>query len=273
MFWLSLAVSSLMCLCVGSIFYFFIERKKIREKTARWLTVAAALITLVGMQFYGAQLYLGYVFESKIKSEDPIFALLAQKSPLDFKQYIAKIKNDFITEDGNKVPFYTGEYIYSQLKKYSPHATTQSFYDLAKATADLYTKIYAHNPDLVLTIEFNLQEIQPLNFSAMSNTLSQAFYPVTSAKIMIIKAAINNPQPELSAADKERAQAIIQNIMRKLSVNYGSNVVADTFNHPNNPTLDHKIAAEVIIQFYQMLLNRGKEDAGLVAKYIFTASI
>jgi hypothetical protein len=273
MIWLSIVVGSLIGVSFGCIFYYLIEKKKIRKLTAYCLTFTATLLTLLGMQFYGAQHYLAYVFESKIKSEDPVFALLAEKSPIEFNQYIARIKTNFVEDNGNKVPYYTGEYIYSQLKKYSPHAATQSFYDLAKATIALYSKIFAKDPGMVLTVEFNLQTVEPLDFKALGKTYNDALNPVATAKIMIIENAIKNPQPLLSKSDKERAKAIIHNILAKLSINYGDNVVTATFSHPNDPTLNRKLAAEIIIQFYQMLLDRGKDDAGLVIKYIFTTSL
>jgi hypothetical protein len=221
------------------------------------------------MHFYGTPHYLAYVFENKIKSEDPIFVLLAEKDPIHFYQYLHKVRDSFLENDGEQVPYFTGKYIYSQLIRYSPHAPNVSFYYLAKATLDLYNKIYLQNPSMVLTLEFNLQTNPPTDLNALNKLYNKTVDPVADAKKLIIESALTNPEPALTQVDKDRAVSIIQNILMKLSLNYGNNVVSDTFNNPTDPALNQKVAAEIIMQFYQMILDRGQDDGGLVVKYIF----
>src|SRR5690349_5976138 len=117
-------------------FYYFILKNKIRRKTARWLTLGIISLGLCLMQFYGSPHYLAYVFESKIKREDPIFILLSQKDTAHFYAYLHKVENSFLDHNSALVPYFTGQYIYSELIRNSPHATPISFYYLAKATVD-----------------------------------------------------------------------------------------------------------------------------------------
>lgn len=269
MIWLSILVATFIAVLCSSIFFFQVSASRMKKRTAYWLTVSAMVISLLGMHFYGTPHYLAYVFENKIKSEDPIFVLLAQKDPVHFNEYLHKIRNSFLDNESDQVSYYTGKYIYNQLIKYSPHATNISFYYLAKATLALYNKIYAHNPGMVLTLEFNLQTEPRMDYATLNKVYNQDVDPIADAKKLIIESALINPQPVLSQSQKDRALAIIQNILLKLSTNYGNNVVSATFNNPTDPALNQKIAAEIIMKFYQMILDRGKDDGGLVVKYIY----
>jgi hypothetical protein len=223
----------------------------------------------MGMHLYGTPHYLAYVFENKIKSEDPLFVLLAKKDPAHFNAYLHQVQNSFLENRGELVPYYTGKYVYNQLVKYSPHATNVSFYYLAQATLALYNKLYTQNPELVITLEFNLQTVPEINLSALNKKYNQTVNPIVDAKKLIIESALTNPQPVLSQTQKSKAFSIIQSILMRLSNNYGNSMVSATFNNPTDPSLNQKIAAEIIIRFYQMILERGKDDGGLVVKYIF----
>jgi len=263
--WLSILIAVLAATLTIRLFHHPLLKKRITSRTTPLLLAGVVVLSFMAMYYYFTPRYLTYVFENKIKKEDPVFILLAQKDPLPFHQYLDKVRASFVNQQEQLVPYYTGQYIYGQLVKYSPQASAASFYNLAKTTLDLYSKTYAQNPSQVLTLEFNLQ-------SASANDPSPAFNPITAVKEQILESALLHPQPALSQSEKDRAIAIIQNILMKLSLNYGNNVVMDTFQHPCDPALNQKIAAEIIMAFYQMILDRGKDDGGLVVKYIFNSA-
>jgi len=243
------------------------------KKPVFWLI--STLIALILMVFVrlGTSYYLSWSYENQILSKYPVFKLLSDKSPLDFNNYIRQVRSSLLSNKGDRVPFFTGEYIYSQLKKYSPYASNQDFYNLAKTTFTFYNQVFSQNPSLVLNLEFNILSTQEeLKFEKLYSKDASLINPITQAKESIIESAINKPQPVLTQSDKDKAQIIINSIMIDLSIDYGNQAVYNTFNHPDDPHLDQKLSAEIIIKFYQMLLNHGSEDGGLTIKYLYSSA-
>ena len=68
------------------------------------------------------------------------------------------------------------------------------------------------------------------------------------------------------------APAYVINITQKSPTKYGEKKVEMTFQHPDDPALDKKTAAEIIMTFYQLLVERGEKDTGLVIRYISSSN-
>lgn len=243
----------------------------LRKLTTGVLTFVAAVVALIITAAIIAPRYNAMTIESTIRNKHPIFEYLAKNSPADFNAYITQIKADILSEvDVNKkVETDTSVFINNELKKYSQTASNQSIFDYTTAIYNLYKKQIEIDPVLVLSTEF------PDKFSHQDISIKEDAEDreqLLAAKEEIIKSAIENPQPPLSDADKQQAKLIMQSILIDLANKYGKDKVLAIFQNPDNPTVDKKEAATVLLEFYNELLTKGVADTGLVIKYTLSGN-
>lgn len=267
MLWFYLIITSLTCAIVAGTLKHLIKNTVLFALS----TVTAVTISIVLTRQYVEPHYKAWVFETNIKEEDPIFSILAYKSPVEFNSYILNVKKS-ILRDGSEheVIYYTSNFLNTELLKFSQNASNLSLYDYAVTTVNFYTKLYNTDPILVLNMEFPGIYYQNTNYQKLDRASIGFISTILTAKRDIIKSAIDNPQPKMSKENVERAKLVLRNIFRTLSEEYGSRDVINTFNRPNELSLNKKVAAKIIIQFYQEIINHGEDDAGIVIKYIFS---
>ncbi|MFW2571823.1 hypothetical protein [Legionella sp. 29fVS95] len=268
MIWLYLVVGALTALLVGGLQYYF----RNKPQTTLGVTAFAVVVVLLIVKLYGVPYYQAWSFESDLRKESTFFDLLAQKSPQAFKEYIDKTKKDIIHNDSQNVIAYTSELVSSQMTKYGSQATNEAIYNQVKATIDYYNKLDAINPVLVLFLEYPNIFADKLSEKEIESVSEGPENPIPTANQNIIKSALETPQPPLSKADRIKAQMILNKIIETLSTQYGEKKVEMTFQHPDDPALDKKTAAEIIITFYQLLVERGEKDTGLVIRYISSSN-
>ena len=59
----------------------------------------------------------------------------------------------------------------------------------------------------------------------------------------------------------------MQDIILELAEKYGKENVVTTFEHPEQPTLDKKMGADILIEFYRHLIAKGVKETGLAMKF------
>lgn len=264
MIWLYLVVGVLTALIVGGLQYYFHNK----PKNSLWITFFAVAFVLLMIKLYGLPYYQAWTFESDLRKEAPFFDLLAKKSPTEFKEYIEKTKKDIIHNDSKNVIPYTSEFVSSQMTKYGVQAPDPAIYKQVKATIDYYNKLYAIDPVLVLFLEYPNIFADQLSAHQLDLVDEGPDNPIPDANQNIIKSALETPQPPLTKGEIIQAQTLLNEIIESLVAKYGEKNVETTFQHPNDPSLDKKTAAEIIIKFYQLLAEKGEKDTGLVIRYI-----
>ncbi|WP_019215522.1 hypothetical protein [Legionella tunisiensis] len=158
------------------------------------------------------------------------------------------------------------------MTKYGAQATNEAIYKQVKATIDYYNKLDTMNPVLVLFMEYPNIFADKLDANQIELVAEDPENPIPAANQNIIKSALETPQPPLSKTDITHAQTILNKIIELLSTKYSEKEVEMTFQYPDDPSLDKKTAAEIIITFYQLLAERGEKDTGLVIRYISSSN-
>ncbi|VEG90485.1 hypothetical protein [Legionella spiritensis] len=261
---LYLGVGLLTALITAAILRFF----KVRSKQSYWLSISVVILSLGLVNILGIPYYQAWVFESDVKKNTPLFALLAEKSPADFKQYVVRVKKDIIHNHSRNVISLTSEFVNSEVMKCAVFSSNEALYNQAESTVRYYKTLYEMNPTLVLASEFpnrfNDTNINRLLVNASKKQIKNLLH----AKENIIRSALRSPQSPLSKNDLAHAQFLLNGIFDRLTKKYGAQSVEMTFQQPDNASLDKKQAAEIIIQFYQSLLSQDKKGAGIIIKYI-----
>ncbi|CEK09895.1 hypothetical protein [Legionella hackeliae] len=238
-----------------------------------WILLVIILIpVLIYTKLYIAPFYHAKTFEADLKKESPLFALLAEKSPLAFQNYIDKAKHDIVYNHAKNILPYTVDFISAELTKYTPHATNESLYNEVKITAEYYDKILKINPLLILFSEFPDKFADQVSIDEVEKIPGDFSKKLMDAKLDIIQSALNTPQLALSPEEINQGQTLLNEIFEALINKYGNDTVEGTFHNPDNPNLDRAVEAKIILEFYQRILDKGEKNAGLILKYIETAS-
>lgn len=219
--------------------------------------------------YYYFPYYKAWYAEHTIRSQSPFFELVAKSAPYEFNQYIDKVKNNII-QGGNATNeiYYTSEFLHALLLKYGSKASDQSLYEYLKSDIQFDQQLIAIDPVLVLFHEFPIQmrgkiDIKKFNEMSIKNNMITAIENV-------ITSGINASQPAPTHEDIAKAQAMFQDILANLSAKYGNTLVATTFKTPDDPTLDKKTAAEMMIELSQDILAKGETTVGMMLRASFS---
>lgn len=256
MFWIYCSVLTI----VVMLSYFLCRIFKLRKRLSLFLITDMAILSLLITYFYIIPHYTIWAIESKVRNQYPIIDFLAVRAPDDFDIYLKKIQKDVLEK--KDVDATTHQFLNDELIKYYQNASNQSIYDYTVVIHASYQKLIAIDPILVLASEF------PKKFPMHSVTNDEKeMQQVMAAKEGIIKSAIDAPTPSINDTEKKQAKIIVQDILLKLAAQYGKENVVKTFEHPNDETLDKKIAADILIEFYSQLIAKGVKDTGIAMKF------
>jgi hypothetical protein len=267
-----LLIYAVVMIVVGLAVFSITRYSSVHTPFAAAAAVVAALIALIFTYLFVAPQYYTWKIETMLKTRYPVFELLAEKSPDDFNAFVTKIKSDILTSPSNYNEFRdTGNFLNSEMIKYSQTATNESLYNFARVISDFYGKLFQINPVFILNLEFPEKFQDQINFNELEKASRGEIAQVTSAKEGVIRSALDEPQPVLSKEESQKAQAIFRQIITNLVDKYGKNTVLASFQHPEDAATDKKTAATIIMEFYNDLIARGEMDTGIVLKYLFKA--
>ncbi len=253
---------------VFSILQYFPFNKIISALIVGVVIIIAVVITHICI----APQYNSWKMEKKLTSRYPVFELLAEKDPDNYKVFIAKLKSDMLAKSSQYNEFKdVGTFLNTEMVKYSQSASNESLYNFAKTILNFYNKLIDINPVYILNLEFPEKFGEKIDFPGLESASKDNTQEIILAKESIIRSAVDDPQPALDAEQVQQAQTIFRQIITELVNKYGKDVVLATFQHPEDDSTDQKTAATIIIQFYSKLVSRGETDAGIVLKYLFKA--
>lgn len=257
----------------GAIGYLIIRLFTKNEKIISVLT----FIFVIAMINFSNSVLLPYYYDWKfiddVKKTHPIIELLAKDSPVDFNAFITKVKNDKQLYPTRNNEFYdTGQFINYEFMKYSLNATNSSLYKWAQTTVIFYKQLLNDDPVLILNLEFPDKFSGNINFNLLEKYSKSYVTNLLTAKMDVIQSAIEQHQPSLTSGELQKADSIIKEIFVVLIKQYGEDSVLKTFQNADNTSLDKKVAASIVISFYEQIMSRGEDDTGLLLKYIFTVA-
>jgi hypothetical protein len=234
--------------------------------------IMAAAIFIV--RDYGVPHYYAYTFASSIRDSSPLVDFIASNSPDDFNNYVAKVKQNILhNQDPQEVYLDTNMFINLELRKQIPNATNESIYNYLSACVEMDKNLYKINPSLVLYIEYPEKFLNKIDLSSIYQTIDPVVLNnLVDAKQRIIKSGFLDNMPKMSLSQRMDANLMFANIMSGLSLQYGRRNMLGAFANPDDPSVNQQVAAQIIISYYEDILSKGKDNAGMIYKSLFSGN-
>lgn len=259
---------AILTIIVGSIISLLLYRSIKNRAIATLLIALTVLLTLGLITLCLKPYYSAWQFEKTLRSQNPFINLIAEKAPNEFNAYLAKIKNNIVSDgDTNNEIYYTSELINTLLIKYGPVASNESLYRYLKSDIEFNKKLFTIDPILVLFHEFPDKFLGKIDLNKYS--ANEFENNMLGAIEEVIQSGIESPQALPSNKDIDRAKTLFREILDKLSTKYGSATVLVALQTPENVSVNKKTAAEIIIALSEEILAKGQNDAGLLLKSSF----
>ncbi len=260
----------IIAILVGAVVFWLVKRF---IPASRLLAVSSSLVVSV-LVFLFLQ---GFVsIELQIKSYDrnlrkkhPVFSLIAKHNAAEYQTFLDEIRSSFqfslTKEQMVESSFALMSKIYPQ---YVASASDQDIYEDLLATLSLYKKMYQDYPVLILKIEFP-QRFLSIDLQRLQNPYyEKELLKMQETRSRLIATAITQPQ---SAPKEAVINASVDRILQALIEKFGETAVIATFTGNEDMTLDKRQAAEIVIQFYQLLLAQMPAGAGPIMRYFSQA--
>jgi hypothetical protein len=235
------------------------------KKVAYGITLLTLVIAAILAYWFVSPYYESWRFEREIRNQSPFIKLIATQAPDEFNAYVTKIKNNIITKGSpdNDV-YYTAELINALLLKYGPRASNESLYHYLQSDIELDKKLFAIDPNLVLFHEFPALFKGKIDFNKYNAIHFKE--NMLQAVEEVITSGIQHPQPLPTLQDKVKAEKMFQGMIAELAKKYGADKVTATFQHPQDPSVDKKMAAEIMMALSEEILAQGQDTVGLLLR-------
>ena len=244
---------------------FLFMRKKWHLLAILAITVGLGVVGYFASKNYIYPYYLGWEFERDIKKQ-PLFALIAKYHPKEFQQFIEKVKNSLSKKEGlDAIATYSTELTNEVFYQHLQTAPDDPIFLYLKSILELYRYLYAIDPRAVVKLENGDESIPVDLHSFWEDKAFQALLnQVLESKQKIIEGSLETPH---EIPTEEITTPILNNILDELVGKYGKDVVRFVFT-PSSVQIPPKLAAAVIIDFYSIIKEEGKEKAGIVMRHI-----
>lgn len=198
--------------------------------------------------------------------KSPIMNTLASAEPERFNAYLHNVRA-MLYQGGqpSNALIMAHELIHDIFPKYLSHASNASIDIYIRSTLTLYRQLEKTNPAYVVYAEFPQTVASTDVIPLLRNDYNRYILNRQEAMQMVIRSAINDPQ---NTDPDGTGQATLTKIIQNLGDRYGADRVIKTIATPNDPSLTRATEADIIIGFYQDVLNQGLTTAGSVMRYI-----
>ncbi|MFI4938190.1 MAG: hypothetical protein ACHQJ6_06755 [Candidatus Berkiellales bacterium] len=241
----------------------------IKHKVARLIVIVIAIgggvITTQLSEIYLYPRYVGWQFERE-NLKQPLFSLIAQYHPKEYQAFIEEVKKGIRKgEDINIISSYSSSLLNQIFYQHLQNAPDEAIFIYLKATLDLYRYLYSVDPRAVVKLENGDSSI-PVNLTLLwqDQTFKVLLNHLLEAKGLVIQAAIKNP---VNPPQAEQAIKLLDGILDSLSTKFGAPMVRMVF-IPSEVRLPAVMVAPLLLDFYVNLITAGKENAGIIMRYI-----
>lgn len=264
MLWIYIIIAGIAAASAGFLSYYFSKNKILTGS----ITTLAVLIAIAFTYFYISPYYLAWRFENNIRSQSQFLDLIAEQSPYEFNDYVSKVKKNIISRgDPTNEAYYAAELINSLLMKYGPIASDESLYNYLRSDIEFDKKLFAIDPVLVLFQEFPDKFADKIDLSKYSvNDLKN---DMLGAVEKVVESGIKNPHPLPTTEDMALAEGVFRGILADLGKKYGQTTLATALQRPEDPAVDKKIAAQIIMDISDAIFSKGEETTGLLLRSSF----
>lgn len=256
-------------LLAAGIVYVFFRKNKYKN----FITGLFFGILFFSIKIYILPYYYAATYESTIRNKYPIYEVIAKYYPKEFNQYITQERKN-ILENGslsNGIQ-YSAELVNNAILKSIPFASPESIYNYVKITLKMEKKMYLINPAWVISLEFPGRDNR-YTLSSIVNSISENdIKERMQAEKDLIESGSKNRMP-IKLTDEE-SNAISQDLidlLTNLKKQYGEEEVANTFS--NAPFIDEQKSAQIIISFYEDILEKGEQRGGWIVKALYLLSL
>lgn len=237
------------------------------------ILLAAILISIFFItQQYLLPYYYASTIQQRILKQYPLMVLISLKSPVEFKEYIDKVKAN-IMKRGDKTNeyYYSANLINTEFSKYAAKASNESLYRFLGSEIRLYKGLYRRNPSYILYIEFPQKFRASFNLENLNKALSiKDVKALEKAKEAVITSGLDNKSiMAFSDAQQSQASSTLNQIISSLNKQYGHNLVFNSLTTPDKAELSQKLTAEIIISYYERIYAEGPQRAGDILRIIF----
>jgi hypothetical protein len=270
-------LSNLIYMLVGAfsgLATIFLTRRLITNNSTLSLVTVLVITLAMGLtKVYLIPYYRATTYVSFIKNDDPVIDLISTQYPTLFNTYIHNVKKSLLAHESKDVVLlYKVDLLNEVFALTLMKASNASIYNYYKTELDLYKNLYAIDPKLVLFLEFSGQFAHKPN-PTLIITLGggdDMMQQLITAKENIVTNAINHPQPILTNSQNTQAGEMIAAIFAKIATDFGDQTFTNVTTKPDDPSVDPRTAALLVISFYGDILATGEDKAGMIFKYLNT---
>jgi hypothetical protein len=239
----------------------------------RLLTMLVVIFTMLMTKFYVIPLYSAEIYEIFLKSDEPVFELIAEKFPREFQTYIDKVKECIVSNNNEDyLIIYKLEFLNSIFIKEISLASNVSIYHYYQVQYKIDETLFKVDPRLVLFLEFSNKYTKKPNPSLIITIAGQDLTEqIIAAKEAVIMSALIMPEKPITADEKEAANAMIDTILADLSDNFGEKTVTELDTHISDVALSKEstvLYATILLEFYQKILSSGQNNVGIIYRYL-----
>lgn len=254
-------------LLIGTIVFipiFFIKQKSTRVLIAI-ITILMVFLGAIVSQRYLYPHYLLWRFE-KVLATQPVFILIAQNHPEEYKKYLNEIQSGFKrSADIDLVSSATAGLLNKIFNEHLEKAPNGPIDLYLKSTIELYRYLYTKMPQAIVMMETG-RPANNVDLAQLSQdlTFETLLSHLLDSKKLIIQDSIKSPVNTLNSTD---ANGRLEKIYESLSQKFGPEIIRNVF-IPSDVPVPPRISSLVILEFYSEILATGKENAGEIMRYI-----
>lgn len=268
------SMNILIATCVGGMFgiglaFCLIKMQKpIKSSYSVAIIVAIILfaVTYALSNIYLPPYYTQWYLKSEI-DQIPIMVTVKQYYPKEYNQLMQKLKNHIAKKDQSEnmvsYSYVFANKIFLSSLKIAPDAAIHAY---LRSLLEVYLYVYTRDPKLILKFERgDISVTTDLRYLSSDPAFKNMLDSAIKAKRNIIKASVESP---VSPPIEIVAKSLFQSVMETLYKKYGKNSVTSAFGGQEVNEMAPELKAEIIINFYQQLLNESENNAGVIMRYI-----
>lgn len=235
--------------------------------TKKYLKIGITVLTvlLIGWiaYIYLYPRYVNWQLEEQLLRQ-PLFKVIKEYHPQEFETFLVKIKSSPEQNKREAAANYSAELINAVFYQHLEKAPDDYIELYLKSTIALYQYLNGLSPNTILKLE-NIEVADP-NLTKVweDKQFRNHLGHLLDTKRHIIESSARLPA---KVPTEEQAKPLISKVIKDLEVQFTPETVRAVFANQGKD-VDPKVAANVIIQFYNLILSSGKENAGIMLRYM-----